>query len=67
MVISIGFLVVTLYHGNHPDLDLQEYSFHSFQQFTDEVDVGVGQLRTLDFCLGDSGLGHPASFPVPRP
>ena len=33
-------------------LDLQGLPFHMLQQFTDGVDVGVGQLKVLDLGLG---------------
>jgi hypothetical protein len=32
------------------------------QQFRDDVDLGVGQLRALNLSLGDSLAGQPADF-----
>ena len=35
-------------------LDHQDRPFHVLQQFMDDVDFGVGQLKTLDLGLGGS-------------
>lgn len=38
------------------------WPLHQLQQFKDGVDVGVGKLKALDL---DTGVGQPASSPVP--
>ena len=42
------------YNFDPAALDLQGWSLQRLQQFTDWVDVGVGQLKTLDLGLGSS-------------
>ena len=37
--------VVALCHGDPAALDQQDWPLHVFQQLTDDVDFGVGQLK----------------------
>jgi hypothetical protein len=46
-------------------LDLQDWPLYKLQQFLDEVDVGVDQLKDLDLDLNDNWVGQPASSPAP--
>jgi hypothetical protein len=41
-------------HGDPAALALWDRPFHKLQHFTDEVDVGVHQLKALDLGLGGS-------------
>ena len=41
-------------HGDPAALALWDRPFHKLQHFTDEVDVGVYQLKALDLGLGGS-------------
>ena len=43
-----------LCHGDPAAFYLQDRALHRLQQFTDEVDAGVGQLQALDLGLGGS-------------
>ena len=38
-----------------------------WDQFTDDGDVGVGQLRALDLDLGGSSTGQVPGFPLSAP
>lgn len=42
---------VALGYGDAAALDLQDWSFQVLQQFIDEVDLGVGQLKALGLRL----------------
>lgn len=44
-------------------LVLQDWPLHTLQQFIDEVNAGVDQLKVLDLCLGGGCVVHPASSP----
>jgi hypothetical protein len=46
-------------------LDPQDWPLHMLQQFIDEVDVQVGQLKALDLGLGSTLQGQPNSSPAP--
>ena len=50
----LGYPVVALCHGDLVALDLQDQLLHTLQQFIDGIDVGVGQLKSLDLGLGGS-------------
>lgn len=41
-------------HGDPVVMILQDQPLHTFQKFIDEVDVGVGQLKSLNLGLGGS-------------
>ena len=47
----LGYPVVALCHGDPAALDLQDWLFHGTQPFTDDIDLGIGQHRTLDLSL----------------
>jgi len=44
----LRYPAVALCHRDFAALDLQGRPFQMLQQFIDEVDVGVGQLKALD-------------------
>ena len=46
-----GYPVVALCHGDLAGFDQQDQPFHTPQQFTDDIDVGMSQLKAL-------GLGY---------
>jgi hypothetical protein len=48
------YSIVVLCHGNPAVLDPKDWTFHVPQQFTDGVDLGVGQLKALDLELQQS-------------
>ena len=50
----LRYPVVVLGHGDTAALDLQDQPLHSLQQFIDEANVGVHQLRALDLGFGGS-------------
>lgn len=52
---------VVLCHRDPVTLNLQDHLFHVLQQFINEIDVPVGQLKGL----GVSWVGQSTSFPVP--
>jgi hypothetical protein len=43
-----SYPVVALCHGDPAALEQQDWPWHDSQSFTNDVDVGVGQLRALD-------------------
>ena len=63
----LGYPVVALCHGYPEALDLQDWPFLTLQEFIDEIDFGVSQLKTLD--LGHLSCSYTlgASLPVPSP
>ena len=60
---GLGYPVVAPCYGDSAALALQPP--HVLQQFTDEVDIGVGQLKALDLGLGGSWVGWSASSLIP--
>ena len=60
-----SYPVVALCLGDPPTLDQQDWPFHAFQQFTDDVDLGMGQLKALDLDLGATELVSPLALPYP--
>ena len=50
----LGHPVVALCHGDPVVLDQQDKPFRDPQQFIDNVNFGVGQLKVLDLGLGGS-------------
>ena len=50
----LRYPVVALCHGDPAALDELDQSCHVLQQFIDEVDAEVGQLKALDLSLGGS-------------
>jgi hypothetical protein len=52
---SPSYPVVSLCHGHPGVLD---WPFHVLQEFTDDVDFGVGQLKALGLGLRDSWEGQ---------
>lgn len=62
----LGNPVVSLWPGDSSALDLQD-CLHALQPFIDRVDVGKGQLKTLDLGLRGSRAGQLDSSPVPTP
>ena len=58
------YSVVTLCHQVPAALDQQDRLFYVLQRFTDDVDVGVRQLKALDLGLGGSCAGQPAGSPA---
>lgn len=50
----LRYPVVVRCHGDTVVLDLQNWLHHALQQFTDGVDIAVGQFKVL--LLGPSGL-----------
>lgn len=51
----------TLYHGGSEAFDLQDQPLHTLQQFTDEKDFEVGQLRAMYLGLAGSSVGQSTS------
>ena len=51
---SQGYPVAVLCRGDPAALNLQDWPYHTLQQFIDGVDVGVGQLKALDLGLDGS-------------
>jgi hypothetical protein len=47
---QLGYLVA-LHHGDPTVFNLQDQPFGSPQQFTDDVDFGLGQVKALDLGL----------------
>jgi hypothetical protein len=58
--------LVALCHGD-PAALMNRTSPFLVQQFTDEVDAGVGQLKALDLGLGGSWVSQPTSSPTSAP
>lgn len=54
---SSRLAAVALCHG-----DQQHWSFHTSQSFSDDTDLGLGQLRTLDLGLGGSWAVYQVSL-----
>jgi hypothetical protein len=50
---SQGYPVAVLCRGDPAALNLQDWPYHTLQQFIAGVDVEVGQLKALDLGLGD--------------
>lgn len=44
---SLRYPVLSLCHGDSADFDLHIRDLYMLQQFTDELDVGVGQLSSV--------------------
>lgn len=44
----------------------KDWPFHMLQQFKDEVNFGIGQLKALDLGLGGSWVDQPTSSPAPH-
>jgi hypothetical protein len=51
---SSHYSFVALCHGDSAVLDHQDWSFHPYKPFADDIDFGVGYLRALDMDLGGS-------------
>jgi hypothetical protein len=50
----LGYPVVVRCHEDPAALNLWDWPLHTLQQFTNRVDVGLGQLKALDLGLGGS-------------
>ena len=50
----LRYPIVALCHGGPTVLYLHNWSLHTLQQFIDDVDIEVSQLKTLDLGLGGS-------------
>ena len=55
-----------LCHGDPAALDEQVWPFHMLQQFIDDVDFGVGQLKALDLSLPGSSAWWLSGIPTSR-
>ena len=63
----LGYPIVILCHGDPVALDLQVRPLHLFQQFIDEVGVGVGYLVILVLVWVVAGLISLPAFPHHHP
>ena len=63
---ALGYPVVSLCHGDHAALDLQDLPLHMPQQCIDVVDVEVNQLKVVDLGLDDSLVVQLSSSSSPR-